>query len=36
MGADSKFKSSYKGRTYYFCSQSCKQSFDRKPADYAK
>lgn len=38
MGVDenSKFKSSYKGKAYYFCSASCKQNFDRKPDKYAK
>jgi YHS domain-containing protein len=27
-------KSSYDGETYYFCSEACKQSFDREPAKY--
>ena len=26
--------STYQGRTYYFCSEQCKQDFDRKPAKY--
>lgn len=29
-------KSEYKGRTYYFCSQSCKQKFDANPGQYVK
>ncbi len=27
-------KSEYQGKTYYFCSPGCKQSFDREPARY--
>jgi Cu+-exporting ATPase len=27
-------KSEYRGETYYFCSDSCKQTFDRNPAAY--
>jgi YHS domain-containing protein len=30
-----KFKSGYKGKTYYFCSQGCKATFDKNPARYA-
>ncbi len=26
-----KFKSDYMGTTYYFCSQTCKTSFDKNP-----
>lgn len=28
-------QSEYQGRTYYFCSASCKQKFDESPEDYA-
>lgn len=28
-------KSEYKGKTYYFCSASCKEAFDKEPAKYA-
>jgi YHS domain-containing protein len=28
-------KSEYKGKTYYFCSRQCKDSFDKNPAQYA-
>jgi Cu+-exporting ATPase len=31
-----KFKSEYMGKTYYFCSSSCKSSFDKNPKKYAK
>ena len=31
-----KSQSSYGGRTYYFCSASCKESFDREPEKHAK
>lgn len=31
----SKFKSEYQGKTYYFCSQMCKATFDKHPAVYA-
>lgn len=27
--------SEYQGKTYYFCSGSCKAKFDRDPAKYA-
>ncbi|MGQ9641893.1 MAG: YHS domain-containing protein [Candidatus Bathycorpusculaceae bacterium] len=30
-----RFKSEYKGKTYYFCSQACKATFDKNPARYA-
>jgi YHS domain-containing protein len=29
-------KSDYKGKTYYFCSLSDKQEFDKAPANYIK
>ena len=32
----SKFSSEYAGKTYYFCSQECKNKFDNKPEQYAK
>ena len=28
-------KSEYKGKTYYFCAQSCKAKFDADPARFA-
>jgi len=31
-----KFKSDYKGKTYYFCSSACKSTFDKNPSKYAK
>ncbi len=31
----SKFKSEYMGKTYYFCSQLDKASFDKNPIKYA-
>lgn len=34
--ATAKHTSEYQGRTYYFCSPSCKQSFDADPERYAK
>lgn len=30
-----KFTSQYKGKTYYFCSQNCKEMFDGEPRGYA-
>ncbi len=27
-------RSDFDGETYYFCSEACKQSFDREPAKY--
>jgi YHS domain-containing protein len=29
-----KLKSDYKGKTYYFCNQMCKTTFDKNPAKY--
>ncbi len=29
-----KFKSDHMGKTYYFCSQSCKTTFDKNPMKY--
>lgn len=31
-----KFKSEYKGNTYYFCSLGCKSNFDKNPTKYVK
>jgi len=31
-----KHKSDYNGKTYYFCAQSCKNTFDKNPEKYAK
>lgn len=28
--------SSYKGNTYYFCSVSCKEKFEKKPENFIK
>ena len=30
-----KYKSEYNNQTYYFCAQSCKNTFDKNPAKYA-
>ncbi len=29
-------KSAHKGKTFYFCSSSCKSQFDKNPAKFAK
>lgn len=29
-------RSQYEGETYYFCTQSCKDEFDRNPQQYVK
>ncbi len=29
-----KYSSQYRGQTYYFCSKTCKDSFDRNPEKY--
>jgi len=31
-----KYKSTYAGTTYYFCSVACKESFDKNPGKYLK
>ncbi|MBI3116535.1 MAG: YHS domain-containing protein [Thaumarchaeota archaeon] len=30
------FKSTHDSKTYYFCSSSCKETFDKNPAKFAK
>jgi len=30
-----KYKSEHMGKTYYFCSQMCKTTFDKNPMKYA-
>jgi YHS domain-containing protein len=32
----SKYKTVYEGKTYYFCSNSCKIEFDKNPKKYTK
>jgi YHS domain-containing protein len=29
-----KLKSQYRGKTYYFCAQACKSTFDKNPTRY--
>ena len=29
-------QSTYNGKTYYFCSEACRQQFDKNPAQYAR
>jgi len=29
-----RFKSTYQGKTYYFCSPSCKEDFDKTPSKF--
>ncbi len=31
----STFKSTYQGKTYYFCSPGCKRDFDKEPQKYS-
>jgi YHS domain-containing protein len=31
-----KWKSAYGGKTYYFCSEGCKRTFEKDPKKYAK
>jgi YHS domain-containing protein len=31
-----KFKSEYKGSTYFFCAPGCKKAFDANPEKYAR
>jgi len=30
-----KYKSAYKGKTYYFCAHGCKKEFESNPEKYA-
>lgn len=32
---DAAHSSDYQGQTYYFCSQRCKQRFDKNPSQFA-
>jgi len=34
--AGAKFTSTYEGKTYYFCSETCKKTFDKEPAKHVK
>ena len=31
-----KFKTEYKGKTYYFCAPGCKKTFEKDPGKYIK
>lgn len=31
-----RFRSEYKGKTYFFCAPGCKKKFDQDPGKYAK
>ena len=33
---DTKFRTSYKGKEYYFCTGFCKRKFDEEPDKYAR
>ena len=33
---DAEARSTYQDKTYYFCSEECKQTFDANPASYAE
>ena len=33
---DAASRSEYQGQTYFFCSQNCKEKFDRNPQQYVK
>ncbi len=35
LGKDPEFKTDYKGQTYYFCSDSDKKEFEKRPHVYA-
>lgn len=30
------FRSTFEGKTYYFCSQQCRDQFDKEPQQYVK
>jgi YHS domain-containing protein len=31
-----KYRSDYQGRTYYFCAQMCKETFEENPQQYLR
>jgi YHS domain-containing protein len=34
--ASAKFKTDYRGKTYYFCAPGCKKAFENNPGKYLK
>ena len=34
--SEAKATAVHKGKTYYFCSESCKEQFDKKPEKYSE
>ncbi|MHB1708374.1 MAG: YHS domain-containing protein [Thermoplasmataceae archaeon] len=34
--SDASFTSNYAGKTYYFCCEHCKQTFDQNPIKYTR
>jgi YHS domain-containing protein len=34
--ASAKFKTDYRGKTYYFCAPGCKKAFEYNPGKYLK
>jgi Cu+-exporting ATPase len=34
--SEAEARSSYQGRTYYFCTEECRKLFDKDPARYAE
>ncbi|MCL5100873.1 MAG: YHS domain-containing protein [Candidatus Marsarchaeota archaeon] len=36
VNESSKISSTYKGKTYYFCSKACKEKFDKNPSVHHK
>lgn len=36
LDKNSTFKSDYRGKTYYFCSKSCKDAFDKNASKYTR
>jgi len=36
VSKDAEYKSTYNGKTYYFCALNCKETFDKEPDKYAK
>jgi YHS domain-containing protein len=33
---DTPLKTSYKGKTYYFCNETCKDTFEKNPLKYTR
>lgn len=36
VSEDTELKSSFQGKSFYFCSEQCKETFDKNPLKYSR